>query len=241
MSRPPIRQPSYHAHVAEDLGTLYHRAREQVEELVRSLGPEQLETPIPSCPGWTVHGVVSHLAGVATDAINGRLRGVPGPEQTAAQVEERSSTPTSIVLREWERTGSQLEVLLRKSGGKWVEPVVDVVVHEQDIRGALGLPGNRQDPLVDLATAKPMDRFMSRVDSAGLPPVKVVQNENEPPLVGDDTAPVTLRASRFELFRALYGRRSRKQLERRFTGTEEPDSYVRLLCIFGPAAQDIIE
>lgn len=228
-------------YVAEDLGTLYRRAREQVEELVRSLGPQQLETPVPACPGWTVHGVVSHLAGVATDAINGRLRGVPGPEQTAAQVEERASTPTSIVLREWERTGSQLEVLLRKSEGNWVEPVVDVVVHEQDIRGALGLPGNRQDPLVDLAISKPIDRFLSRVDSAGLRPVKVVPAENESPLFGDDTAPVTLRASRFELFRALYGRRSQTQLVRRFTGTEEPEAYVRHLCAFGPAEQDIIE
>lgn len=227
--------------VADHLGSLYRQAREQVEELVRSLTPQQLDAPIPACPDWTVHDVVSHLAGVATDAVNGRLPGVPAPDQTAAQVAERSSTPTSIVLREWERTGSQLEALLGKSEAGPVEPVVDVVVHEQDIRGALGLPGNRQGPLVDLAMAQLTERFLSRVDSAGLPPVKVVAEAGGPPVLGDEDAPVTFRASRYELFRALYGRRSRAQLERRFTGTDEPETYVRQLCVFGPADRDIIE
>lgn len=227
--------------MADDLGAQYRTAREQVESLVRSLGPQQLETPVPACPGWTVHGVVSHLAGVATDAINGRLRGVPDPDQTAAQVVERASTTTSIVLREWERTGSQLEVLLGKSGSNWAEPVVDVVVHEQDIRGALGLPGNRQDPLVEMAISKPLERFFSRIDSAGLPAVKVEAAEGGSPLYGDASAHVSFRASRFELFRALYGRRSQAQLVRRFSGTDEPEAYVRHLCVFGPAADDIIE
>lgn len=208
---------------------------------MRSLTPQQLETPVPASPGWTVHGVVSHLAGVATDAINGRLPGVPGPEQTAAQVAERSTTPTSIVLREWERTGSQLEVLLGKSGAVSTEPVVDVAVHEQDIRGALGLPGNRQGPLIDLALDQAGQRLLSRVESAGLPPIKVTPDPDATPIVGGDDAPVTFRASPYEFFRAVYGRRSRTQLERRLIGTDEPEAYVPLLCLVGPADHDIIE
>lgn len=227
--------------VADDLGILYRQGREQVAALVRSLSPQQLDTAVPACPGWTVHGVVSHLAGVATDMINGRLPGVPTSEQSAAQVAERATTPTSIVLREWERTGSQVEVLLTKSGGATVDPVIDVAVHEQDIRGALGLPGNRQSPLIDLALDAAAGRLLSRVDSAGLPPIKVTPSDGAPPVIGEEDAPVTFRASRFELFRAVYGRRSRKQLEGRLSGTEEPQAYVELLCVFGPAGEDIIE
>lgn len=230
----------YHAPVADELGTLYRLAREQVESLVRSLSPQQLEAAVPACPGWTVHGVVSHLAGVATDAINGRLSGVPGPDQTAAQVAERSTTPTAVVLREWERTGSQMEALLAKTGSGSA-PVIDVAVHEQDIRGALGLPGNRQGPVIDLALHRAADLLESRIESAGLPDLKVQAETESEPTLGRENASVTLRASRFELFRSIYGRRSRTQLERRLVGTDDPGAYIDLLCILGPAERDLIE
>lgn len=223
-----------------DLGSLYRLGREQVAELVRSLSPEELAAPVAATPGWTVHDVVSHLAGVATDAVNGRLQGIPSPEQTEAQVTERAATPTSIVLREWERTGSQFEALLTKSRGRNVAPVVDVAVHEQDIRGAVGVPGNREGPLIDLAVERAVELWMSKVESAGLPPVGVGEPSGRL-IAGLDDAPTTFRASRFELLRAIYGRRSRTQIARRFEGTDDPGAYVDLLCVFGPADQDIIE
>ena len=226
--------------VEPDLGSLYRLAREQVAELVRSLSPQQLETPIPVTPGWSVHGVVSHLAGVATDAVNGRLRGMPPPEQTAAQIAERARTPTSIVLREWERSGSQLEALLAKTREVTFSPVTDAAVHEQDIRGAVGVPGNRQGPLVDLALGVAADLWMSRIESAGLPSAGAGE-QSGPSIVGPDDAPVRFLGSRFELFRAIYGRRSRSQIERRFVGTDDPSPYVSLMCVFEPPDHDVIE
>lgn len=223
-----------------DLGRLYRQGREQVADLVRGLTAQQLETPVPGCPGWTVHGVVSHLAGVATDAVNGRLQGIPTPEQTAAQVEARATTPTPVVLREWERTGSQLEMLLTKSEGRLVAPVVDVTVHEQDIRGAVDQPGNREGPLIDLVVDKTVARFLNKVESAGLAPVVVVDPAGQV-IAGQEGSPVELRLSRFELFRMLYGRRSRAQIERRFVGADDPGAYVPILAVFGPAEADIIE
>lgn len=222
------------------LGALYRQAREQVSSLVRSLGPQQLETAVPACPGWSVHDVVSHLAGVANDVINGRLTGVPTPDQTAAQVTERAATPTSIVLREWERTGSQLEVLLSKAGRQGAMAVVDATVHEQDIRGAVDVPGNREGELVDLAIRRPLEVFVGKVDSSGLAPVRVVDDSGEP-LAGSDDAPVEFKASRFELMRCIYGRRSKAQVSRRFAGVDDPDAYVDLLVVFAPAATDIVE
>lgn len=223
-----------------DLGVLYRLAREQVAGLVRSLSPQQLEAPIPVTPGWTVHGVVSHLAGVATDAVNGRLEGMPPPEQTAAQVAERAETPTSVVLREWERSGSQLEALLGKIREVTFSPVTDAAVHEQDIRGAVGVPGNRQGPLVDLALGVAADLWMSRIESAGLLPAGAGE-QSGPSIVGSDDAPVKFVGSRFEFFRAIYGRRSRPQIERRFVGTDDPSAYVSLMCVFEPPEHDVIE
>lgn len=223
-----------------DLGLLYRRAREQVAELVRSLSAEQLELDVPACPGWTVHGVVSHLTGVATDAANGQLRSVPTPEQTAVQIEDRAGIPTSVVLREWERSGSQLEMLLSRSSGSMLAPVIDVAVHEQDIRGAVGSPGNREGVLIELALNRALERFASKVESAGLAPVRFVDDQGAL-IAGRQDAPVFYQGSRFELFRSIYGRRSQTQITRRFHGADETDAYVSLLCLFGPAAIDVIE
>lgn len=232
---------AYHASVTTslDLGAIYRRGREDVSALVRTLGTEQLQAPVPACPGWSVHDVVSHLAGLATDAVNGRLHGTPEPSQTAAQVAERKGSPTSIVLREWERTASQLEVVLSKTAPSNAAAVIGLGVHEHDIRGALGLPGNRNGPLIDLAIGRALELFESKVESAGLP--AVVFEDGDEVMAGSAAAPVIYRSSVFEVFRAAYGRRSRRQIERRFSGSENPAPYVPLLCIYDPADTDLIE
>lgn len=222
-----------------DLGAAYRQARESVADLIRSLGPDQLARPVPACPGWTVHDVVAHLTGVASDVITGRLTGIPDESQTAAQVADRSATPTAVVLREWERSASQLEAVLSKGGRSNLPPVADVVVHEQDIRGALGLPGNRDTSLIDLVTAPVAGLWESKIDSAGLAPVVVKDGDRV--MYGSPEAPVEMATSRFEFFRAAYGRRSRSQIERRFHGTDDPGAYVDLLCVFGPAGSDLVE
>jgi hypothetical protein len=117
--------------------------------------------------------------------------------------------------------------------------VADVVVHEQDMRGALGLPGHRDTPLIDLVTAPVAKLWESKIDSAGLEPVVV--KDGDEVLYGSPDAPVEMRASRFEFFRAAYGRRSRSQIERRLGGTDDPGAYVDLLCVFGPAESDLVE
>lgn len=221
-----------------DLGTSYRHAREDVAALVRSLDSGQLLEPVPACPGWSVHDLVSHLAGMATDAVNNRLNGPPSAEQTAAQVRERATTPTSIVLREWERAASQYEALLSKSKQANPAAVIGLVVHEHDIRGALGLPGNRDAELVGFAVERAARLWLGKVDSAGLSPVRIEDGEH---IAGSEDAPGLLRAGRFEFFRLVHGRRSRAQIAQRFSGVDDPDRYIDLLCLSEPADSDIYE
>ena len=223
-----------------DVGTAYRDAREDIEALVRSLTPDQLAAPVPACPGWTVHDVVSHVTGVAADAVGVGWRGAPRPEQTSEQVTERAATPTNVVLREWERAASQFELLLTKSGGVAIEPVMDLVNHEHDIRGALGLPGNRASEGVAIAIDRVVSLWFSKIDSAGLPDV-VIHDGPDEVVAGRFDAPVGFRASPFEVFRSGFGRRSRAQIERRFHDVDDPAPYVDLLCLFGPADTDIVE
>lgn len=232
----------YDAPMAEpvDLGVLYREAREDFERLVRSLSPGQLATPVPACSPWTVHDVVAHVVGEAVEAVAGGGGAVSGPDRVADHVAERSSTPTTVVLREWERAATQFELLLSKSGGSAVEPVVDLVTHEHDVRGAVGLPGNRDSRAVQVGTERVVSLWFSKIESAGLPDV-VIHDGSDDVVAGRFDAPVGFRASPFEIFRAGHGRRSRSQIEGRFHDTDDPAAYVPLLCLRGPAESDIVE
>lgn len=222
-----------------DLGALYREAREDLARLVRTLSPSQLSTPVPACPPWTVHDVIAHLAGDAVDAVSGGREGT-GAERAEAHIAERASTPTTVVLREWERVATQVEMLLTKSGGAAVDPVVELAAHEHDIRGALGLPGNRDSRAVEVATDRIVSLWFSKIESSGLPDV-VIHDGSDDVVAGRFDAPVGFRASSFEVFRAGMGRRSRAQIERRLHDTDDPGAYVPLLCLRGPAEADIVE
>jgi hypothetical protein len=60
------------------LGDAYRRAFTRLDTRLRSLAataPSSLDVLVPACPGWTVHSVVSHLSGIAVDALAGRISG----------------------------------------------------------------------------------------------------------------------------------------------------------------------
>jgi uncharacterized protein (TIGR03083 family) len=223
-------------------GHLYAKARESVSELVRSLNESQLATDVPTCPGWTVRDVVSHLAGVATDAVNGVSGDVFDADWTAQHIKQREGVATNVVLREWERSSSQFEMLLSKDSSTLPAAIMDVMAHEHDIRGAIDRPGNRDDRTLRLAANLLTNRWNGNIESAVLPPLVVGDRSDR---VGgasagqDDVA--SYQTSAFEMFRASFGRRSVAQMERRFSGVADPQPYIDLLYIFGPAETDIIE
>ena len=53
-----------------DLGLLYRGARERVCSLVND---EVADLPVAATPGWTVHDVVAHLAGIVEDGLAGNI------------------------------------------------------------------------------------------------------------------------------------------------------------------------
>jgi hypothetical protein len=112
--------------------------------------------------------------------------------------------------------------------------VIDVASHEQDIRGAIGLPGARDTEVI---------REMSGWLLARLsPPVRVrVTVEDTQIQVGPDGEPVLgLTTTWYEAFRWRMGRRSRDQLAA-LDWSGDPALVLDHLVIFGPARADIIE
>jgi uncharacterized protein (TIGR03083 family) len=121
------------------LAEFYRGARGRVTELVGGLDEGALASPAPACPGWSVADVVSHVVAVAEDVVAGRLTGPPSAEQTAAQVARFQGRSLPSVLDAWAEAAPGLEEAIA-AFEVW-PAVLDVLAHEQDIRGALGRPG----------------------------------------------------------------------------------------------------
>lgn len=224
---------------AHEVGLLYRQGRERLSSLVRDLTPGQLAAKVPIRPDWTVHDVVSYLTVGAVNTLTDRV----GSARTSTedeQVAARSSTPTTVVLREWERASSQFEMLLTKLGGSALAAAVDVETHIHDVCAAVGVAGERNSDVVGIAVEQLLDRWFNRIESAGLPDV-VVHDGDDAVLAGRYEASVGFRASPFEIFRAGYGRRSSRQIEQRIHDAPDPAAYVPLLCVLGPADDDVIE
>ena len=114
----------------------YRTARLRITELVLALDDEDLTRAVPACPGWTVHDVVSHIIGVADDAVHGRMDGVATEPWTAAQVDRGRGMSTADLLERWTEQAPVFESLPLPP-----QAVIDLTTHEQDIRGAVDQPG----------------------------------------------------------------------------------------------------
>ena len=124
---------------------LYADVRTRVTELVRDLDDGRQGLVVPGCPAWTVRDLVAHCEAVATDAVAGNLDGAGTDPWTKRQVEERRDARLGDILDQWARSGAQLESGLDDvPKGISRTLLVDLVTHEHDLRGALGVPGGRE-------------------------------------------------------------------------------------------------
>ncbi|MEV4264167.1 maleylpyruvate isomerase N-terminal domain-containing protein [Kribbella sp. NPDC049584] len=183
---------------------LYHAGRERMADAVRDLSLEDLDRQVPACPQWSVHSLVSHLTGVAADFVVGNVIGAPRPPWTAVQVEMRRNLPIAEVLDEWATVGPLLEKLIIEgttSHPLVCNPYVDAAVHEADLHGAIG--SGRPPTELWLATLDWM------LDEPG--PLTVITPDGTYSVNSDGPTAVAHTGS-YELFRAVFGRRSTTQI-----------------------------
>jgi len=217
---------------AADLAGLYRQTRERLTALVSGLGDEELATPVPACPAWSVRGVLSHLVAIPQDALAGRLTGIPDDEFTAAQVARLANHDLAGLLAVWQENAPRFE---RRIAARAVWPaVIDVASHEQDIRGALGQPGARGCDAVRLSAGTLLRWLDTPV------PLRVTVEDAQYRTGPEDGPELGLTTTRFEAFRWRMGRRSRAQLAA-LDWSADPSPVLRHLTVFGPAAQDIVE
>ena len=113
---------------------------------------------------------------------------------------------------------------------------LDVLTHEQDIRGAIDQPGARDEQAIHLGAAFLIANLQTPVDL-------LVRLDGEERAVGpgDGTGErLELTTTSFEALRFRLGRRSRAQLAN-MAWSGDPSPVIDHLMIFGPSPLDIIE
>ncbi|HEU5470415.1 MAG TPA: maleylpyruvate isomerase family mycothiol-dependent enzyme [Actinophytocola sp.] len=218
---------------------LYRDARQRIITLVAELDVARLATPVPGCPRWTVHNLLSHLAGVCTDVVTGNLAGAPGDEWTAAQVSARTGHSVAELVTELEKYGPGWEEIVRRAEHRGFivrNPYLDTGVHEADLRGALG--AGRPPAEVTLAiTDAVLPRISGTFDDLGSYTVITPDREYR---LGSGDHKATVRVDTYELSRAVFGRRSRAQVEA-WDWTGPPGQFPERLAVFTPAAADVVD
>ena len=121
-----------------DWGQLYRDHVDAISALAPTLTAEQLATTVPATPQWTVHEVLAHLAGGASDAVTGRMDGAPSGEWTERHVGERRDHSVDQLLAELR--GNEDALVETQADSPRPAFVWNIAVHHADIHEALGLP-----------------------------------------------------------------------------------------------------
>jgi uncharacterized protein (TIGR03083 family) len=242
-----------------DIADVYDDVRKGLSALVLELSDDERHTPVPATPGWTIRDVIAHLAGDAACLIVGDLPReffdafgdddtvVTLNRWTSGHVTARAETPISEVLDEWEESAGILTRMMRGESA-WPNDipffadrvlVTDIGVHQHDIYGALGIVRDRGGPPVRIGVAGYVAILDMRFRTDGVPPLRLEADEKIWVVGGDEPA-ATLRTNRFELFRALSGRRSPEQVKG-YDWDGKPDDFMRYFYPYGVRAEALIE
>jgi uncharacterized protein (TIGR03083 family) len=207
-------------------GAAYADLRQRVNELVAGLADRSGDV-VPACPDWRVRDVIGHLAGVVDDVLGGRLDGAGSEPWTAAQVAARRDVEVDEVLASWNAQAPQLEAVLDSFGPAGHQLLMDAATHEQDLRGALGVPGARDSEAVRLGLGWLVDAFQG----AGVR-VGVVATDTDRSWPVED-AVATATGSSFDLLRSFSGRRTEDEVRTRLAWEGDVDAVLPSLT-FGP-------
>jgi uncharacterized protein (TIGR03083 family) len=221
------------AHVAA-----YDGLRTRVADLLRPLDDVAVEAPVPATPAWQVRDLVAHVVGVAADVALGRTDRAGSDAWTEAQVEERRDRTIAELLAEWdEQWPAFCAVLASLDPFVAGQIVFDATTHEHDLRGALDRPGARDSDAMDLGWAWATALVGQMRDGYGAGALEI-RTERGDVVVGSDRRTTCVTGTRFELWRAMTGRRCVEQvLAFEWIGAPAVDH----LCVLPPRATPLEE
>ena len=242
-----------------DLADLYEQLRDDIAELVAGLEPAEVDKSVPATPGWTIKDVVTHLAADATCTVAGDFPSeffeafgesaavAKVNDWTSRQLEDRRGRSVEDLLQEWKNSSTDVTAMMRGEK-QWPEGIVpfsdrilltDLAVHQQDIFGALGIERAREAAPIKIGLSGYIITMGWRLGAAGIPPLRFDVGDKSY-TAGEGEPGATVHASRFELFRAMSGRRNPDQI-RAYRWEGDPEPYVSYFYPYGIREDALVE
>lgn len=224
-----------------DPPALYDELRRSFSEFVAGLSHEQLSTVVPATPEWTVRDVLAHLVGIPADLNHGRFPDPATPGAwTAEQVEARRGQPVADMAAEWETETPTFMEGLRAFGYSFGSHYLgDLLHHVADVHHALGMTAPRDDEMLVVALDFYLESFDEALRGAGVGSVQL-RTDDEMFTAGAGPKVADLEGPRYELCRALGGRRSERQI-RNMKWTGDIDRVLPIVSRYPLPERDLVE
>ena len=242
-----------------ELADVYEDTRIAIRDFLESRSSEDLEREVPATPGWRVRDIVAHLVGDLESIARGdfpseffQLIGEPSAirrlnEWTAVHVSHRADKPMDELFKEWDEATATLAPKMRGQE-PWPEGVpsfanhilvTDLGVHQHDIYGAFGIKRDRESPPVNIGVAAYITGIGWRLEADGGGTIAFETDKRR--VAGSSEEPdATVRGDRFELFRALSGRRSPDQI-RAYDWEGDPEPFIKYFYPYGLREEELVE
>ena len=213
---------------------LWGDAHRRVCDLVVALPEEEMRRTVPATPDWTARELLAHMVGLGADVLAGNEDPDHAASWTSAQVASRADRDSSEIVAEWRSLAEDLQRHMREHGAR---PLADLMIHEQDLRGAVGRPGAQDDHGHAWVSRRMLGRASDAL--AGGPSLALVSPSGSWSSHGGspDTADVEVRTSDFDLARALCSRRTEAQL-RSWTVRGDLDLVRAAFTLVGPLPEN---
>ena len=239
-----------------DIASAYVEIQDRLVDAVTS--GVDVNVSAPACPGWTARDVLAHHVGLVSDIAHDRLDVLAvvaarlgdqwrdpdvaraRDQMTADQVAARRDKNVAALVAEWRAATDALLPMLR---GEAPVPealpatipfvlTIDLVVHETDVRSAVGLARAAPSAALSLAVAGYASGLEQRIRELRLPTLALAYDDRQR-LLGDGAASVTLRSDKHELVRVLAGRRTNEQIAA-LDWDGDPSPFLPVLSAYGP-------
>jgi uncharacterized protein (TIGR03083 family) len=212
--------------------TIYRGARERVRAIARTLTSDQLRVRVSATPKWTVHELIAHVVGVASDATSGRMDGAISEAWTERHVAERRDRELSDLLAEWESLAPAADAQLARTT-RVPNMAYDLACHEGDLREALGLPRLERSAWEPL-----LDGFANALgNQIGQPRLEIRDETGSIWTFGSGEPKTVLRLAGYEIVRAVFSRRSQRQIAG-WDWDPAPCGNLANVGVFGPREDD---
>ena len=243
-----------------DIAVAFQDVRRSLTGHLLDLDGAAWDTPIPTRREWTVKDTLAMLTGFAQALIDGTWNEDYSDSWTDTELRERlmarfqamidvrRERTGGSILDEWSRLAPRMERMM--SGADPFPPGTHpfaawtylwaVVQNAHNIWAALGVASKeRESEATSLCLESAVYWLDMRLQAKMLPALRIRTGEQEW-VVGDGIPAATVTAPKFELFRALSGRRSLDQILA-FSWDGDPAPYLGVFSPFEPPVDAVIE